>query len=65
MPGKIKDVIKKMGRGIFEDVESLSMVSIYDIHFTYNTNMEGYPRFSLDIPKLCENAKLDLEVIKR
>lgn len=48
------DVIKKTGRGIFEDVESLSMVNIYDINFAYNTNMEGYTTLSLDIPKLGE-----------
>ena len=46
------EVIKKTGRGIFEDVESLSMVSIYDINFAYNTNMGGYTTLGSDISKL-------------
>lgn len=48
------EVIKKTGRGIFEDVVCLSRRSIYDINFAYNTTMEGDPRLSLDIPKLGE-----------
>jgi len=31
-----------MERGIFEDVECLSIVSISDINFACNTNMAGY-----------------------
>ena len=54
MQGKIMDVIEKKGRGIFEDVERLSRVSISDINFAYNTNMEGYTTLSFDIPKLGE-----------
>ncbi len=54
MQGKIMEVIKKTGRGIFEDVVCLSRRSIYDINFAYNTTMEGDPRLSLDIPKLGE-----------
>ncbi|MBC8520940.1 MAG: hypothetical protein H8D26_02970 [Methanomicrobia archaeon] len=46
--------IKMMGRGIFEEVEGLSIVSISDINFAYNTNMEGYTTLSSDIPKLSE-----------
>ena len=45
-------VIKMMGRGIFEGVGSLPIVSISGINFAYNTNMEGYTTLSLDIPKL-------------
>lgn len=56
--------IKKTGRGIFEDVERLSMVSIYDIHFAYNINMEGYPRLSLDIPKLGEIESYQQGVVR-
>ena len=33
-----------MSRGIFEDVESLPIVSIYDINFGYDTNMAGYAK---------------------
>ena len=50
------EVIKKTGRGIFEDVESLSMVSIYDINFVYDTNMGVYATLSSDTPKLSEIA---------
>ncbi len=57
------EVIKKTGRGIFEDVESLSMVSIYDINFAYNTNMEGYTTLSSDVPKLSE-SRIRLELFK-
>jgi hypothetical protein len=41
-----------MERGTFEGVGSLLIVSISSINFAYNTNMEGYPTVSLDIPKL-------------
>jgi len=64
MHGKIMEVIKKTGREIFEDVESLSRVSIYDINFAYNTNMEGYPRLSLDIPKLGEIESYQKGVVR-
>ncbi len=43
-------------RGIFEEVESLPVVSISGIKFAYNTNMEGYTTLSSDIPKLAEIA---------
>jgi hypothetical protein len=43
-------------RGIFEEVEGLSIVSISDINFAYNTNMEGYTTLSSDILKLAEIA---------
>ena len=35
---------KKMSRGIFEDVESLPIVNIYDINFGYDTTMEWYAK---------------------
>jgi len=41
-----------MEREIFEEVEGLSIVSISDINFAYNTNVEGYTMLSSDIPKL-------------
>ncbi len=41
-----------MSSGIFEEVEGLSIVSISDINFAYNTNMERYTTLSSDIPKL-------------
>jgi len=64
MQGKIMEGIKKTGRGIFEDVEGLSMVSIYDIHFTYNTNMAGYPTLSSDIRKLGEIESYQKGVVR-
>ena len=45
-----------MSKGIFEDVESLPIVGIYDINFAYDTNMEVYETLSSDIPKLSEIA---------
>ena len=47
-----------MKRGFFEEVEGLSIVSISDINFAYNTNMEGYTTLSSDIPKLNEIFRL-------
>ena len=47
-----------MSRGIFEDVERLPIVGIYDINFVYDTNMAVYTMSSSDIAKLCEIAGL-------
>ena len=52
MCGVNKEGDKMMERGIFEEVEGLSIVSISDINFAYNTNREGYTTLSSDIPKL-------------
>lgn len=41
-----------MRRGIFEDGERLSMVSIFDINFAFDTNMAVYPTLSSDITEL-------------
>ena len=43
---------KRMKRQIFEDGESLPIVSISDINFAYDTNMVGYPTLMSDIPEL-------------
>ena len=43
-----------MSSGIFEDVESLLIVGIYDINFVYDTNMGVYTTSSSGIAKLCE-----------
>lgn len=55
MRGKGK-VIKMMERGIFEEGDGLSIISISDINFAYNTNMGGYTMLSSDIPKLGDIA---------
>jgi len=36
-----------------------------ELNFEYTAKMGGYANMSSDLPKLCEMAKLDLEVIKR
>jgi hypothetical protein len=54
-----------MSRGIFEDIGSLSIVGIYGINFTYDTNMAVYTMLSLDIPNLSEMLKPALKNIKR
>ncbi|MBA7534917.1 hypothetical protein ES705_27167 [subsurface metagenome] len=52
-----------MGRGIFEDGKSLSIVNISDIGFAYDTNMVVYTTLSSDIPELYA-MRLPVHMIK-
>lgn len=46
-------MIKRMNGGIFEDGESLLIVTI---NFAYDTNMVVYPTLRSDTPVFCEIA---------